>query len=388
MKALIIWAESINRNTGGTMHLLGWQHGMRELGHQVKVVAPAYGGDRGSLVSDVSFITLPRRSTFSFALLQVLVVIGLPWWLLRYRPNVVFARTCFLGFLMYAFCRVCGVSFILEGGSSPVEDEMSLRGENRFLAWMIRGFNRVNHRSCSAVVCVTAGMRDELLRRGAKPEKVFVVHNGAHVDVMRPTEQAEARGRFNWKTDDYVIGFAGSLVSWQGLDLLIEAAGDIVNTADRRVRFAIAGNGPSGEALCQKVEQRGLRNNFDFLDPMPFHEVAVFYNACDLIVIPICDPRKLRYGLDPLKFWDAISVGLPVIMPEGCQLEAILEELSLPGTFRVYDSGHLGEVIIEALSRTVIYQRRREQTHQLVREKYSWRRVAEALIEVSETCSR
>lgn len=193
MKALIIWAESINRHTGGTMHLLGWQHGMKELGHQVQVVAPAYGGDRGSLVSDVSFIILPRRSTFSFALLQVLVVIGLPWRLLKYRPDVVFARTCFLGFLMYPFCRLCDVSFILEGGSSPVEDEMSLRGESRLLARLIRGLNRLNHRFCSAIVCVTEGTRDELLRRGIKPGKVFVVHNGAHVDIMHPTEQTGAQ---------------------------------------------------------------------------------------------------------------------------------------------------------------------------------------------------
>jgi len=120
---------------------------------------------------------------------------------------------------------------------------------------------------------------------------------------------------------------------------------------------------------------------FSFFLPMPYEQVVVFYNTCDLIVIPRHNPRTLRYG-SPLKFWDAISVGVPVLVPEGCELDDVLERLSLPGTFRLGDKKYLAEAILEVLAQTQHHQSRRKDVHQIVSEEYSWTCVAEKLSEL------
>jgi glycosyltransferase involved in cell wall biosynthesis len=107
-----------------------------------------------------------------------------------------------------------------------------------------------------------------------------------------------------------------------------------------------------------------------------------------MVVIPIHDPRKLRYGVDPLKFWDAVSVGIPVLLPEGCQLEDVLERLGLPGTFHPGDKNHLAETILEVLGQTEHYQARREDVHRIVSEEYSWTRVGERLSELCDLFGR
>ena len=383
MRVLIIWAENINRFTGGAMHLMGWRHGMKSIGHEVKVIAPSYAGGRSSFIEDVKYIPLPRRCFLSFFLLQACTVLFLPWWLFRYRPETVFVRTCFLAFLMYPVCRLASVPLILEGGSGPVDEEIDMRGEAGPISRLIKFLGTLNNRFVSAIVCVTEGTRDELIKRGARSETTFVVHNAAMVDIMRTMDQVKARSRLGMPKNGYVVGFAGSLVPWQGLGLLVEAAAEIAGKADRSVHFVLVGDGQCREAIAEKVTRLGLDDDFLFLAPMPFEDIAVFNNACDVVVIPIFDERKLRYGLDPLKFWDAISVGVPVLMSQGCKLESILAELSLPGIFRPGDSGHLGEVILDVLSETEFYKSRRNEVHGMVREKYSWNHIAAQLIDIS-----
>ncbi|MBW8040398.1 MAG: glycosyltransferase family 4 protein [Planctomycetes bacterium] len=380
MRILIIWAESINRYSGGTMHLMGWCYGLGALGHEVKVVAPCYGRGKKSLIENASYIRLPRRCLMSFVLLQIAIVFCLPYWILRYRPEAICVRACFLAFLMACICKLAGIPIIVEAGTI-VDEEMSMRGESRLLAILVRFFERLNYRWINGLVCVTDGAREEYIRRGANPDTTVVIHNAAQTDIMRPMDQKCARRQLGLAEEDYIVGFAGTLAPWQGLDLLVRAAKEVVDNSGRSVKFLLVGEGQCQEQLEEMVDQLDLGQSFSFLAPMPYEQVAVFNNACDVVVIPIYDPRKLRYGIDPLKFWEALAVGVPVLLPEGCQLDDILEQLGLPGTFRPGDNKHLAETILEVLAQTEHHQARREDVHRIVSEQYSWTHVAEKLAE-------
>lgn len=380
MRILIIWAESINRHTGGTMHLSGWCHGLKTLGHDVKIVAPRYGRSKSSPIEDVSYIRLPRRCLASFLLLQIITAACLPYWILKYRPEVIFVRACFLAFLMALICRLAHIPIIVEVGT-VVDAEVAMRGESRFLASSIRIIDRLNYRCASGITTVTAGAREEFIRRGANPDTTVVIHNAARVDIMQPMNQRQARRQLGLVEEGYLVGYSGSFAPWQGLDLLIQAAKQLTDNSGRAVHFALAGEGKCHQELKRMLEKLGLNEYFTFLGPVPFEQIVIFNNACDLTVIPVHDSRRIQYGLDPLKFWDSISCGVPVLVPEGCQLEDVLEQLGLPGTFLRTDSKYLAEAILDVLERTEYYQSRRNDVHKIVAEEYSWTRVAEKLIE-------
>jgi len=163
--------------------------------------------------------------------------------------------------------------------------------------------------------------------------------------------------------------------------MLVESAGKVIESSSQPVRFVLVGEGQGRRELQQMVDQLGLSQYFTFLAPVSFEQVAVFNNACDVTVIPVHDSCRLQYGLDPLKFWDAVSVGVPVLVPEGCQLDDVLERLGLPGTFRPGDRKYLAEAILKVLRQTEHYQLRRRDVHRIVSEQYSWTHVAEKLAE-------
>ncbi len=304
----------------------------------------------------------------------------LPYWLLRYHPELVYVRTCFLAFLAYPVCRLTGVLLITEI-DAIVEEEIRMRGQRRILARIVKVLNKLNYRWVDSLVCVTTGIQEQVIRKGADPDTTVVIQNAAQTDIMLPIGQNQARQQLGLVQENYIVGFAGTLSPWQGLDLLIQSAKKVLENSGRPVQFVLVGDGQCRQELEEMVEQLDLNRFFSFLAPLPYEQVAVFNSACDVIVVPIHDRRKLRYGISPLKFWDAISVGVPVLVPGGSQLEAVLEHLRLPGTFHAGDTEDLAEEIQQVLSNTEDHQARRKDVHQIVSEQYSWRSVAEKLAE-------
>jgi glycosyltransferase involved in cell wall biosynthesis len=381
MKILIIWAENVERHIGGSVHFWGLMHGIKLNGWQVRAIVPAYGRRKMSDVEDVSFVSLPRRCLFSFLLLQIVTVFCMPYWLLRYQPEVVYVRACFLAFLMRLICRLAGIPLIMEV-DTIVDKEAEMRGRQKILVGVLKVLGKLNCRFVDGMVCVTDGIREEMIRRGADPEITVVIHNASRTDIMQPIDQRQARRQLGLVEDSYIVGFMGTFAPWQGLDLLVQAAKHVVDSGQQSVRFILVGDGQCHEQLEQMIGQLGLNRFFSFFAPVPYQQVSVFNSACDVVVNPVYDPRRLRFGLSPLKFWDAVSVGVPVLVPEGSQLEGVLRQLSLPGVFSAGDKKDLAESILNVLAQTKHHLSRRRDVHLMVAKEYSWNRVAERLLEL------
>ena len=381
MKILIIWAESISRHTGGSVHFWGLVDGIKSSGCQAKAIVPRYGHADVSNFEDVSFLQLPPHCLGSFLLLQICTVLYLPYWLIKSRPQAVYVRACFFAFLMHLVCRLAGVPLIFEV-DAIVAEEAKMRDQRKIVVWMLNALDKLNYRFADGIVCVTEGLREEVIRRGANPKTAVAIHNAPRTDVMRPVDQRQARQLLGLAEDGYIVGFIGTFAPWQGLDLLVQAAKLVVDSGQQSVRFILVGEGQCHEQLEQMIEQLGLDRFFSFFAPVPYQQVSVFNSACDVVVIPIYDPRKLRFGLSPLKFWDAVSVGVPVLVPQGSQLEGVLQRLDLPGVFSAGDKEDLAKSIIQVLAQTKHYLSRRRDVHLTVAKEYSWSRVAEKLLEL------
>ena len=376
MKILVIWGESLFKPGGGTVHCLGLVDGLRTLGHGVRVISPRYAGqDDTPARSGFRTLRLPRRNLLSFALFQLLAVLLLPAWLVRYRPDTVYVRSCFLQGVMAAVSRAMGIPLVGEV-DSIVDEEILMRGRPRWAAFVIRGMDYINNRLVSGLVCVTAGLRDESIRRGGRPDCTVAIPNGARTALMVPGDRPAARHRLGLAPEPFIVGFAGTFAPWQGLDMLVPAASMLKDRPGAAVLFALMGEGRVKGELQQSILAAGLDEMFVFLPGGTTQDVALFLSACDAVVIPIHDPRKLNYGLSPLKFWDAVSAGLPVFVPADCELDEPLEALALPGVFRPGDPGSLAGAVAQAADEANVHRGRREQVHAEVCRRYGWDTVA------------
>lgn len=85
--------------------------------------------------------------------------------------------------------------------------------------------------------------------------------------------------RFN---QGLVVGFVGRFVEEKGVLLLIEAAARV----GVDVKFVFVGDGPVRDEMDRKIKLLGLSERCEIVPPLQTEELAKFYRAIDLLVLP------------------------------------------------------------------------------------------------------
>ncbi|NIA20515.1 MAG: glycosyltransferase [Anaerolineaceae bacterium] len=381
----MVWSENLNKPGSGRAHFVHLARGLASCGNQVRIVAPGYPPRTDQdLGLPVSYVPTLRRSMVAFLLFHALLLPAMPYLILRYRPEVVYTRGLFHSFLMHVICRLMRTCYVAEV-DSIVDLELAMRGLPRFAIRLVHFFDRWNLRWASGFICVTEGLRAELIRRGTKPKRVFAVHNGAAVDIFSPGDQAAARQELDLPQDAVLVGFVGTLSAYQGLDLLIDAAALCPQDDQRPTYFVVVGDGERRPMVEEAIARHGLGHRFLLRGAVPHERVLVYLRALDLEVISVHDARTTRYGLSSLKFWEALAVGLPVLVPDSVALGDVLAGLNWPGQYPTGEARGLSDKITETIARLDEFRGRRDQLHEVVRRDHSWQAVAHRSQEVFES---
>ena len=153
---------------------------------------------------------------------------------------------------------------------------------------------------------------------------VTVVPNG--VDVERfapdPARAADVRRSFGIEGAD-VVGFAGSLKPWHGVDVLLGAA---VHLADRRprLRLLIVGDGPERAGL-EAVAAATLPGRVHFAGPVPSAAMPAHLAAFDVATAPYVMPASgVGFYFSPLKVVEAMAEARPVVASRFGPIEDLL----------------------------------------------------------------
>ena len=144
------------------------------------------------------------------------------------------------------------------------------------------------------------------------------------------------------------IGYAGSLIGYEGLDTLIEAVGIL---ADQGVdtRLEIIGDGEARPELIRLVGRLGLASRVRFCARVAPKEAHAMLARCALVCIPR-KPFKVCEIVPPIKLVEAMVLGKPVIVPD---LPVFRDELGKEPAgffFKASDADDLARVIGQALA--------------------------------------
>src|SRR5262249_30631500 len=104
-----------------------------------------------------------------------------------------------------------------------------------------------------------------------------------------------------------VIGFAGSFYAYEGLDLLIEAAAQLL-PRHPRLRVLLIGGGPQEQALKDRVVERGRERRVTFTGRVDHADVQRYYDLIDVLAYPRYRMR-LTDIVTPLKPLEAMAQG-------------------------------------------------------------------------------
>lgn len=225
---------------------------------------------------------------------------------------------------------------------------------NRFIQEIIRRgvweITRRNLANSDRLTTVSPSLVEKLKGFGFTAD---LITNGVDTAMFRPMNGEAARAELGIGSDEFVIGFAGSVERWYAIDDLIRALPELLRICPR-IRLLIIGGSlftryrDELEILAKdlRVSDRVL-----FTGTKPYHELPQYIACMDVCTIPLSPPRWGEIAL-PNKFFEYSACGKPIVMkpiPDVTRIggpnlfvyktqeEYIAQIRSLMGKSRTYD---------------------------------------------------
>lgn len=171
------------------------------------------------------------------------------------------------------------------------------------------------------IAVISAGLRDDLKRRGIDERRIIEIPNGVDPELFQPLPPDPELVRHYSLSGKIVIGFIGSLYSYEGLDQLVQAGIELLECR-RDIKLLIAGEGEMLDQLRTQVPEQ-LLDEIVFTGNVRHHEVQRYYSIMDVMVYPRIRSR-LTDLTTPLKPLEAMSMSKPVIVSDaGGMLEIV-----------------------------------------------------------------
>lgn len=357
--------QRVPGTTGGSVHVTAVAEGLAALGHEVDVLTtpgpgpfPA-GGARWHAIA-------PPLGLRHLRMLRAESVRGFAE---RTRAEVVIERYHNFGGEGIRAAKAVGAVAVLEV-NAPVIDYPGSPKARLDKALLVEPMRRWRDRLCRMADVIVTPVA-EVLPDFVPRERIAELEWGADTDRFAPG--ATGPVPFTKRPGKVLAVFAGAFRAWHGAIGLVRAIRDL--RADGRLDLdaVLIGDGP--ELALAKAEAAGL-DGITFTGAVPHDAMPACLAAADIGVAPFDTtahpPLQLAFYWSPLKVFEYMASGLPVVAPAIPRLARILG----PGHERVlYDAGTPG-----ALAGALAYladheaERRRmgAQARRRVCESFSW----------------
>ena len=208
--------------------------------------------------------------------------------------------------------------------NAPVVDHPGSRKALLDRTLLVRPMQRWRERLCGlADLLVTPSAR--ILPPGVAPSRVLEVEWGADTDRFRPG----ARGPvpFERRPGETVVIFAGAFRAWHGAPLLAEAVAKLERDGVCGVHAVFVGDGPERPRAEAAAASLG---RVTFAGALPYDAMPACLAAADIGVAPFDaaahPPLQIDFYWSPLKVFEYMAAGLPVVAPRLPRLAALVED--------------------------------------------------------------
>jgi glycosyltransferase involved in cell wall biosynthesis len=228
-------------------------------------------------------------------------------------------------------------------------------------------------RGARGLLAISGGVAEDLLELGVEAAKLRVEHDGFEAGRGAPPDRAAARRELGLDADVPVVVYTGGLLAWKGVELLVEAARSLP-----RFQFVIVGGMDADVARLRELASGLDHVRLDGFQPPT--RVATYLAAADLGVIPNRSTPAIsaRYT-SPLKAFEAMAVGLPLVVSDLSSLRELFTDGSDARFVAPDDAGALAAGIEELMGDAE--QRSRFRTRLLERApEHSWDARAERIL--------
>jgi starch synthase len=311
--------QSVPAAHGGSVHVTAVAEGLAALGHDVHVLVSP--GDGGKLPTGKAqwFALPPPFGNRRFRLLRAREVASHAR---EFKPDVVIERYYNFGGEGILAAKKVGALTVLEVNAPVVDHPGSLK---RIFdrALIVQPMRRWRDWQChQADVIVTPSAK--IIPAHVPPSKILRTEWGADTERFRPG--TVGRVPFTRSDTDVVAVFSGAFRAWHGAIHMVDAIRRLRARGRRDIKAVFVGDGPELPRVRQAAA--GL-DGITLIGAVPHDEVPAILSAADIGVAPFdvaAHPSLAHeFHWSPLKIFEYMSSGLPVVAPRIERLAHIVE---------------------------------------------------------------
>lgn len=165
--------------------------------------------------------------------------------------------------------------------------------------------------NADAFIGVSQEISREMVRFGAKSDRVTTIANGVDVDQFCPKDRDECREKLNLPIGRRILLTVGDRLELKGFHIVIEALPEILKKHPDTLYVCVGGPGRHGRDYTEEIEalvdRHGLGGHVLLAGARPHDELVDWYNASDLYVL-----ASSREG-SPNALLEALSCGVPAV---------------------------------------------------------------------------
>jgi glycosyltransferase involved in cell wall biosynthesis len=325
---------------GGAAHVSHVATGLANLGHDVHVVAAPGHGKFPSGAVHWYGVGAPLGSSR----LRLFCAPAVKRLARAIKPDVVVERYYNFGGEGVLAAQATGAALALEV-NAPVVDYP--RSPKRILDRMlvVEPLRRWREWQCQVsdlIVTPTA----EVLPQWISPGRVLEIEWGADTTNFSPSIVGTAP--YVRRNDDLVVVFVGAFRAWHGAVHLVRAVRKLRERGYDDVAAVFIGDGPERRRTQQEAE--GLER-VTFFGRVPHDQIPSYLVAADIGIAPFDilahPPLSLTFYWSPLKIFEYMAAGLPVVTPDIPRLRRIYRDGEEGVSYDPNDTDGLADAIVQ-----------------------------------------
>jgi glycosyltransferase involved in cell wall biosynthesis len=361
---------------GGSVHVLAVAEGLAALGHEVHVLAApgAEAFPSGAVRWIPMTPPLGAKELRWLRLSQVRHIVK------TLRPDVVIERYYNFGGEGILAAPAANAKSVLEV-NAPVIDHPGSPKAVLDRALLVEPMRRWRERICArADLIVTPSAA--ILPRSTPDRKIVRLEWGADTDRFRP--DVSEPPPFERPANTVAI-FAGAFRNWHGAINLARAVKVLHDRGRSDIGAVFVGNGPERQAV---QDEAAALPNVVFTGEVPHAQMPAVLSHADVGVAPFeigaHEPLSLGFYWSPLKMFEYMAAGLPVVAPAVDRIPTLVAHEREGLLYDPAQSGSLAAALERLMDPALRREMGRAGRERAIRE-YSWKAHCAAIVRAIET---
>jgi glycosyltransferase involved in cell wall biosynthesis len=292
------------------------------------------------------------------------------------RPDFIYDRYALFSVAPLLIARLYNIRLVLEvNDATIIQRSRPLR-----LKRLARFIERTVFHQAPIVLTVSGYFKQLIVDAYGVPcSKIFVIPNAVDPERFPGADHHHFRTAMGLQ-DKSVIGVVGAFVPWHGIDFLIESVQHLLK-GQKNLKVLLVGDGPALPQIDALVKRLGLQKLVECTGFVPSGDVPRYISCMDICLMPDSN----EHG-SPIKIFEYMAMGKPVVAPRYSPIEEIIEDGKTGILFKAHDKMGLCHAVQTLLNDGGLRNRLGAAAREYVLSHHSWDANAQRVLSILQ-CS-